>query len=301
MSNPTFSVILPTYNRCQRLSLSIDSVMQQTVQDYELIIIDDASTDDTLSWLRQTYPADRYPQIRLLPLSQNRGAAGARNAGIEIAQGDWIAFLDSDDQWLPPCLEHHAAAIADHPSASFSACDGYSLWRNRHTHQISEQKIVIQSKPWSIYPNATHHMLMSPMILTMSLVVANRQKLLQLGGLNEALRICHDRELYLRLLQIGDYVHVPHPLVLRIQEADSLTQNMRRYAQETLQVVDYFLATSGGSAYQHLRRSAKSRWCMNAARKLLDENQDRQFAYYLLMQALWFSPALVWNAMQRRL
>lgn len=295
MAAPKFSIIMPTYNRRRCLPTAIASVLQQTVQDYELLIIDDCSTDGTAEWLHETYPAAHYPQIQVIALSKNRGAAGARNVAIAQAQGDWVAFLDSDDQWLPGFLEAHATALTAHPNAGLSACDVIN--------QIGDDgaKVVVSSKVWPMYTDATQHMLMSPLIWTMSLVVARRRCLLQTGLLNEALKICHDRELYLRLLAYGDYVHVPEALVLRVQEADGLTQNIRLYAKEVIQSVDSFLDTPEGKSYRHLRRTAKSRWSMNIARKLREANRQRLFTYYLLVQAFLFSPALVWNAVQRRL
>jgi hypothetical protein len=141
---------------------------------------------------------------------------------------------------------------------------------------------------------------MSPLIMTMSLVVARREALLQAGLLNESLKICHDRELYLRLLQHGDYVHVPQPLAMRVQEADSLTQNVRRYAQEVLLLLDLFFATPEGAAYRHLRSNAKSRWAMNIARTLLETKMDVPLWCAMMGKALYYSPQLVFKAIQRR-
>ncbi len=293
MATPQFSVIMPTYNRRRCLPSAIASVLNQTVQDYELLIVDDCSTDGTVEWLRETYPTAEYPHLRVIALPQNRGAAAARNVAIAESQGEWIAFLDSDDQWLPTFLEAHAKARATQPDAALSACDVIN--------QTGSEQTVVSSQVWPMYADATQHMLMSSLIWTMSLVVARRSYLLQTGLLNEALKICHDRELYLRLLAYGDYVHVPEPLVIRVEESDGLTRNIGLYAKEVIQVIDSFLASPEGKSHRHLRRTAKSRWSMNIARKLREAHQKPLFAYYLLGQAFFFSPALVWNAIKRRL
>ncbi|MGP1387195.1 MAG: glycosyltransferase family 2 protein [Thainema sp.] len=301
MAAPKFSIIMPTYNRRRCLPTAIASVLKQTVQDYELLIADDCSTDGTVEWLHDTYPAAQYPQLQVIALPHNRGAAGARNVAIAQAQGDWVAFLDSDDQWLPGFLEAHANALAAHPDAALSACDVMNQIGANQSGEAGVEQVVVSSKVWPMYTDATQHMLMSPLIWTMSLVVARRRCLLQTGLLNEALKICHDRELYLRLLAYGDYVHVPEALVIRVQEADGLTQNIRLYAKEVIQSVDSFLDTPEGKPYRHLRHTAKSRWSMNIARKLREANCQPLFAYYLLVQAFFFSPALVWKAVRRRL
>ncbi len=100
---PIVSIILPTYNRADVLPRAIDSVLAQSFTDYELIIIDDGSEDATECVVKQYSD----PRIRFLPATQNLGDAGARNRGIAQARGEWLAFQDSDDEWLPGKLQHH--------------------------------------------------------------------------------------------------------------------------------------------------------------------------------------------------
>jgi teichuronic acid biosynthesis glycosyltransferase TuaG len=97
------SVVMPAHNSEGSLSESVQSVLAQTYADWELIVIDDASTDGTLALARQL--ASGNPRIRVLPLEQNVGVAEARNRGIGAARGQYLAFLDSDDLWLPDKLQ----------------------------------------------------------------------------------------------------------------------------------------------------------------------------------------------------
>src|SRR5215831_13870333 len=92
---PFFSVIIPTYNRATCVGRAIESVLRQTFQDYELIVVDDGSTDKTAEVVRQ------YGERIVFVSQPNRGVSAARNAGVSRAAGDWVAFLDSDDEWLP--------------------------------------------------------------------------------------------------------------------------------------------------------------------------------------------------------
>lgn len=96
----TVSVIIPTHNRCDSLKQAIDSVLDQTIRNYELIIVDDGSTDET-EIMVNNFKDDR---IQYYKLSENKGAAAARNYGVRKAKGKWVAFLDSDDVWLPEKL-----------------------------------------------------------------------------------------------------------------------------------------------------------------------------------------------------
>ncbi len=101
-SKPTVSVIIPTYNRAHMVGRAIRSVLNQTYQDFELIIVDDASTDNT----EEVVKSFNNERLRYIRLRENSGSSVApRNTGIEIARGEYIAFLDSDDEWLPEKLE----------------------------------------------------------------------------------------------------------------------------------------------------------------------------------------------------
>lgn len=100
--DPLVSIIIPTYNRASVLYYALHSVISQTMQDFEVFVVDDASTDSTPELIE--YFND--PRIRYIRFDENRKSAAARNAGMQAARGKYIAFLDSDDEWLPKKLEH---------------------------------------------------------------------------------------------------------------------------------------------------------------------------------------------------
>ena len=97
--NPTVSVIIPTYNRAHLVDRAIQSVLNQTYKDFELIIVDDGSTDNTEDIIKEFQKKDE--RIKYIRHEENRGGSAARNTGIKAAKGEYIAFLDSDDEWLP--------------------------------------------------------------------------------------------------------------------------------------------------------------------------------------------------------
>ena len=111
---PQVSVILPTYNRGDVLLRAVRSVQAQTFTDWELLVIDDGSTDDSVA--RVNALAD--PRIRVLQQA-NQGVYGARNAGLTASRADWLTFLDSDDEWLPHFLALTAAFLRNHPDADW--------------------------------------------------------------------------------------------------------------------------------------------------------------------------------------
>lgn len=99
LATPRFSVIMPAYNAAATIARAIDSVLAQGEADWELLVVDDGSRDDTRAIVAGF--AQRDARVHLLALERNRGVAGARNAGLDAARGRWIAFLDADDHWLP--------------------------------------------------------------------------------------------------------------------------------------------------------------------------------------------------------
>lgn len=119
---PRVSVVLPTYNRRQTLGAAIESVRRQSFTDWELLLVDDGSSDGTTTWAEGL----NEPRLRLIALERNRGAAAARNAGISSARGAYVAFLDSDDAWTPDKLSRQIAALDAAPEFGVS-CTGVHL------------------------------------------------------------------------------------------------------------------------------------------------------------------------------
>lgn len=120
---PFVSVIIPSYNRAGRLCDAVRSVLAQTFQDFEIIAVDDGSTDATLSALKQISD----PRLRVLRHPVNRGAAAARNTGIAEARGRYIALLDSDDTWFPQKLERQLAWLRQNAHQARAVCSGFEL------------------------------------------------------------------------------------------------------------------------------------------------------------------------------
>ena len=118
------SVIIPTYNRAAKAARAVSSVLFQTFSDYEVIVVDDGSSDGTREALA---PFGR--RIRVLSHGENRGVSAARNSGIRASQGSLVAFLDSDDYWFPEKLSTQAAFFESHPEAV--ACQSEELWVRR--------------------------------------------------------------------------------------------------------------------------------------------------------------------------
>lgn len=116
------SVVIPVYNGSRYVTRCVDSILPQLSEDMELIVVNDASADDSFSILRRQYETD--PRIILVSFSENRGPAAARNAGIRLARGEWVAFCDADDEWAPGYLQAilKNAQRDPFPDVLFSSC-----------------------------------------------------------------------------------------------------------------------------------------------------------------------------------
>jgi glycosyltransferase involved in cell wall biosynthesis len=182
---PQVSVIIPTYNRARKVARAVASVLYQTYADYELIVVDDGSTDRTSGLLSRF-----HPQIIRLVHGKNKGVSAARNSGVRASRGHLIAFLDSDDYWLPQKLAVQTAFFKAHPEAV--ACQTQEVWI-RNGLRVNPQKK--HRKPsGNIFVPSLKLCLVSP-----SAVMMRRSLFDEVGLFNEALPVCEDYDLWLRI------------------------------------------------------------------------------------------------------
>lgn len=178
------SVIIPTYNRRLLLARALKSVVQQSVQPLEIIVVDDGSTDGTTAWLQR-----EFPKVIVL-VQENLGVSAARNRGIAHAQGEWVALLDADDVWLPAKLEQQWAAIQD--GNAVNICHTEEKWI-RHGKQVALPIKYKKQNGW-IFNQSLRHCALSP-----STVMMRREVFAKVGGFDEALPVCEDYDLWLRV------------------------------------------------------------------------------------------------------
>ena len=289
LNSPEISVIIPTYNRHHLIKETLDSVLCQTFTNYEIIVVDDASTNGTADWIETN-----YPQVKLIRLIQNQGCAAARNVGVGVASGNLIAFLDHDDQWLPNYLEIQVKALAENPNAVLAYCN----YKEKHDNGF---QIDQNCQPWRIYPDFIQHLLMQNCIPSMSITLIKSQALIKAGVLNETLQICNDRELYLRLLYFGNIVHVPETLIIKNFQQNNLSKDYWLWSKEVLTLLDIFFSDERSKPYQHLDSEARSHWMLKLAKTVWQSNRDLVFVTYMLMKAIYFSPQRIKHAFLRRI
>lgn len=180
------------------LARAVESVLQQTVQPFEIIVVDDGSTDNTAETI-----ASKYPDITLLRQT-NRGVSNARNKAIHHAKGDWIALLDSDDEWLPLKLETQTAAIKAEPQ--FRLCHSDEIWI-RKGKRVNPMHKHRKTGGW-IYPACLPLCAISP-----SAALIEKTLFAEVGNFNESFPACEDYDLWLRICCQHPVLYVDQPLL----------------------------------------------------------------------------------------
>ena len=219
---PTFSVLMPAYNAAATIEPAIRSVFEQTRDDFELIVIDDGSTDETVEKVR---PFTADPRVRIVS-QENRGLAAARNSGIAAARGRFVSLLDSDDLWLPVYLERMGAALDDDPGAAMAYADAWLL--DDATRRIGRLSALSYQNPPEPVPTDPHSFLMELIRRNFIFVstTIRRSVLDEVGPFNAALRSSEDYELWLRLSARGyRIVRVPGLLTVYRRRGGQLSGN----------------------------------------------------------------------------
>ena len=229
MAKPLVSVIIPTFNRGYCLEESVRSVLQQSFTDFELIVVDDGSTDNTLEVVAQ------FPAVKLLRLEENRGVSFARNRGMAVAEGDCIAFLDSDDLWEQNKLATQVKWIERDSQAVYTD----EIW-------IRNGVRVNPMNKHRKYSGDIFRYCLPLCIVSPSSVLLRTELLNEVGGFDESMPVCEDYDLWLRIAKRYPFHFIEEKLIVK----------------------------RGGHEDQLSRKYwGMDRWRVHALEKLLKENQ----------------------------
>ena len=196
------SIIIPTYNRANLIGKSISSVLNQTFKNFEVIVIDDGSIDDT----ERVVKSFNDPRIKYIKCEKNKGACAARNVGIEIAKGKYIAFQDSDDEWLPEKLERQMRIFKTLPQESIVYTGFWRIKNNKKTYVPLDR---VKQKEGNIYKE----LLRGNFVSTQTLLV-KKECFEKLGMFDKNLPRFQDWDLVLRLAKYYNFKFIDEPLAL---------------------------------------------------------------------------------------
>ncbi|MGQ9861548.1 MAG: glycosyltransferase family 2 protein [Thiobacillaceae bacterium] len=222
---PSVSVVIPAYNAAWCVGRAIDSVLAQDYRDFELIVVDDGSTDDTAKVLAA------YGDAIHVIGKPNGGLSSARNAGIAAARGEFIAFLDADDWWLPGKLRLQISSMRQNANIGFSSTtarvvdpDGnlVNIWACAHwdgsflAHLFGSNADVAGSG---------------------SAVIVRRSLFDQVGGFDETLKSLEDIDMWMRLAAVSEYACLEEPLTVILKRPDSMSRNLEVMRRAALTVM----------------------------------------------------------------
>ena len=223
MTSPDVSIVLPTFNRLKCLQATVDSVLEQTMTNWELIVSDDGSDGETVAYLKRL-EADR--RVRVLQLEHSGNPGKARNVGLAAARAPYVAFLDSDDLWVPAKLNRQLAAIRR---------AGDSRWSYTAFTQIDERGVPLpseQHRRWTPHKGFIFAEVVQGLAsIRTPTVLACTQLVHDTGGFDEAIDCSEDYDLWMRLALASPACVVDEPLVqVRRHPDNRKTEISRPYA-----------------------------------------------------------------------
>ncbi|MGB3209612.1 MAG: glycosyltransferase family A protein [Desulforhopalus sp.] len=241
MTSEGVSVIIPVYNNSLYVGEAIESVLNQSFTDYEIIIVDDGSAEDIEGAVRQYL--DKNNKIRFVR-QENQGPGPARNTGIRMAKGKWIAFLDSDDIWCPDKLEKQIAYLKEHPDTLVSG--GRQELDCRSGHPVLMDTVSHFENLISRADTLTY-LLEIPYLCAPSSLVLSKKVLDDVGLFDESLTTVEDDDLVFRLVRKYSFYSVPDVVVYRRKHNENITttlslenriRNKYKVTKKTLSLID---------------------------------------------------------------
>ncbi|WP_009631864.1 glycosyltransferase family 2 protein [Synechocystis sp. PCC 7509] len=283
---PTVSVVIPTYNNITYLPEALESVLNQTFTDFEVIIIDDGSLDTTQEWISNLVDA----RIKTI-VQTNQGAAVARNTGIAFSSGDYIAFLDSDDLWEPTKLEKQVQCLAANPDVGL-----VNTWIKNIDNQGNYLAIVPAPDAEG---NVWNQIIEENLILCGSVPTIRRRCFEEVGVFDPDLLSAEDWDMWIRLAANYSFALIKEPLVLYRQHLGSKSNNLEKHLLYRLKTIDKTFQ-SVCPQLKYLKKRAVGRAYLAIAWKSLLQNNYKAVNKYR-QQALTYFPELQSSYSYKRL
>jgi glycosyltransferase involved in cell wall biosynthesis len=217
---------MPCFNSAKFVKQAIDSALNQTFTKFELLIIDDGSTDNTLTIIKRISQNDHRIRIFSRP---NRGISATRNFGLEQAKGEYISFLDSDDYWHSEKLKLQVATLEEYPNAIL-CYSRFLVWNNKNGFYETPDKIYeskeIMNDIDEVFSGWMYIKLLEDVYTWTGTILVRRHALKNAGGFNQDLVIGEDHDLWIRLSRIGHFKKLAAPLALYRENQDSITNKL---------------------------------------------------------------------------
>ena len=290
ISTPCFSIVMPVYNAASTLCAAVQSVVGQTYQDWELILIDDGSRDGSLHLSKLISRSD--PRIHAFGFS-NTGPAAARNRGLELARGKYIAFLDADDLWHPERLEGFAEL--------FDQKDNVGVLFSRTQFMDTDGKLLRTITP-TVSELTLERLLAENPVCSTSNIACRREVIDQIGGFEDGLDFAEDQDWLVRFAARGAWsaMGVDKVWFYYRSSPDSQSSDLDAMLSGWRQLTDR-AQTIVGTPIEGLRDRAYAVFCRQLARRALRKRGAAREAKKWLREALRSDPKLVLREPRRTL
>jgi glycosyltransferase involved in cell wall biosynthesis len=222
---PAVSVVVPAFNAAWCVGKAVDSVLAQDFREFELIVVDDGSSDDTAQVLA------RYGDALRVVRQSNRGLSAARNTGIHQSRGEFVAFLDADDWWLPGKLGRQMALMRARPDVGF--CSTAARVEDPEGRLLNLWNAVRWQGSFLVHLFGSN----ADVAGSGSAVVARRSLFGEVGGFDETLRSLEDIDMWMRLAAAADYACIDEPLAVILKRPGSMSRNLEVMRDAALQVM----------------------------------------------------------------
>lgn len=280
---PKVSVIIPTYNRCKYLNFAIQSVLHQTYANWELLVIDDGSSDDTSSVIQEYIGKDK--RIRSFRL-KNGGVARARSVGIKEAKGEYVAFLDDDDYYLPHKLELQVNYLEKNPQHIFV----YG-----QADYVDSQGNYIKTVPGN--PVRTYGELIQESVIFPTTIMVRRSAFEEFGYFRSSLKTCEDYDMWLRIARKYPFAFISEPVAKYRRHRNNVTHRIHQVYSDENRVRKYLLQAAGSETERVLIRKAikmsAERFYGMASQYMKTKDYEAALPFYL--SAIWINPLVAFQ------
>jgi glycosyltransferase involved in cell wall biosynthesis len=268
------SVIIPVYNGEKTIKFTIESVLNQTFSNLEIIVINDGSTDSTVEVVKNISDS----RVQIFSYS-NAGPSTSRNRGITQASGEYISFIDADDMWTNDKLESQLAALQNNKNASVA----YS-WTD---FIDADDKFVKAGRRITSVGNVYSKLLVCNFLENGSNALISRYALETVGGFDESLWAAEDWDVWLRLSADYEFVVVPKVQILYRVSSSSLSTNLLKMEVDSLQVIERAFTYEKAKSLQHLKKESLAQFYKYMTFKAIDTRPAAQTS--------WESARFLWN------
>ncbi|EKE97146.1 MULTISPECIES: glycosyltransferase [unclassified Tolypothrix] len=286
-NQPLISVVLPVFNGAKTISETVQSVLNQTFVNWELIIINDGSQDSTLDIIEKFESAE--PRLRIFSYP-NAGLAASRNRGIALSLGEYISFIDADDLWTPNKLKSQLTALQEQSKAfvayswtDYIDANGKFVKSGGHTTDTGDvyQKLLL----WNFIENGSNPLVRKEVFDTV-------------GGFDESLSAAEDWDMWLRLAARYEFVVIPEVQVLYRLSMNSMSANLKRQESTCLTVINKAFAAPRAESLGHLKKHTISNIYKYLTFRSLEvdpDKVDRWISTLFLWKTLRYNPKFYTN------